>query len=51
VDFCICRGEQLPGELGVGPERKTGARRREVCQKDFSPEKYLLVEEYKTTKI
>jgi hypothetical protein len=28
-------------ELGRVFERKTGARRREVCKKDFSSEKYL----------
>jgi hypothetical protein len=34
--FCICAIEQVLGELGVGPKRKTGARRCEVHQENFS---------------
>ncbi len=28
-------------EIGVGPNRKVGARRRETWSQNFSPEKYL----------
>jgi len=36
------RRKKALGEVGVGPDCKTGVRRHEVCQKDFSVEKYLL---------
>ena len=31
----------MTGELGVGPKRKTGARRRKVWPENFSPENIL----------